>query len=966
MMMINNQQIISMFVDCQNSSSPSFSPSSINNETKSTISKKIEHSNQLKMSSIDQQEDNHHNHHHHLHHQETITINKEDKQKHHHHHHRNHLIHSDQLSHNNHHNHHNHNHHHHHHHHHNRNMDLVFDNLILYEPIKVTSSKSSIFCCKSTINQQSTSSSSSPSQQQQHKSIINPVDDNITITVNCNDESDNNIKCSPSSQSVNCRRILDNISGYAKPGQVLGIMGPSGSGKSSLLNVLSGRLKSNQGCITLGGEMINKRIKRRINYVLQHDIFLSDLTLKQTLTYTALLRLPESMSYLQKMKQVDNIINLLDLGQCENTIIGDTLHRGLSGGEKKRANIACELLSNPSVMLLDEPTSGLDSSTALGIMKFLKDYAIKERKIVITSIHQPSSQIFYLLDKLLLLSNGHLAYFGETHSVIPFFSSIGFEITPNYNPADFMMEKIRGSSKDEEKIISAARQLNKLPITQRSRLPSLSSSSSPSSHRNKSASSIDRHQNDCENHLQSENQHNNHNHNHHRHRADSHSNHHGSQCDEDDIDNQEQVTTFNSEYHPVNDHDRTDGDVDEANPLWPDGRDSTEVNDPSKPPGSTELRVLIDPCCKKLAKIYTKIVNDDDSGRSSWTETDRSSTATFSSSSLTASTEEMYYTGSGLSPSSRYSSNGRLTGNETYAKWPTSFWTQCKVLTQRNFHESRGRMLSKLNWIQAIVLGIITGLIWFQIPRQESSINDIRGWMFFATSYWMLFALFGTLVSLPPEKAVVNKERASGCYRLSAYYIAKLLGELPSTITLPTAFYLISYPMFSFYSITTFIIQWFFFILNSVVAQTIGFVIGVTTDNLEIGMTISALYSMSTNLLGGFYSSLIPSWLTWAKYFSIVHYAFQNMQIIELTYGPTIKCSPSLSKFPSCLRQNDTMKMNESELFISKDELLTDLETIGGTTGLTAIWLNTSILIAFIIIFQIFGYITLRYFRKHK
>uniref|UniRef100_T1KQ16 ABC transporter domain-containing protein n=2 Tax=Tetranychus urticae TaxID=32264 RepID=T1KQ16_TETUR len=831
-------------------------------------------------------------------------------------------------------------------------MELVFRNIILYEPFNVKSN--GLFCSKS--------------------SCLASKGEDVSITID--DDKRNQVNsydsCSTATSSLTeNRRILDDINGYARPGQVLGIMGPSGSGKSSLLNVLSGRLKPDQGCITLAGEMLNKRMKRKINYVLQHDIFLPNLTLRQTLKYNAILRLPESMSYSQKMKQVDNIIDILDLGQCMDTIIGDASRRGLSGGEKKRANIACELLSNPSVMLLDEPTSGLDSSTALGIMKFLKEYAMKERKIVIISIHQPSSQIFYLLDKLLLLSNGNLAYFGDSHSVVPFFSSIGFEITPNYNPADFMMETIKGSKQDQEKIISAARRLSKLPLTQRSRPPSLSSSSSPSSHQMKT-SSIDHHSQDSDDNSQSElnphphHQHIQHHHSHqrrHHHRQDSLSehhhqtepdNHHDSNCDEDDIDNRVPVTPPNGEF--VGDHDRAD-----TNPLWPDGHESSDGHD-TKPPGSTELRVIIDPC-KKLTKIYTKIGYDDDSGRSSWTETDRLSTATFSSYSLAASNDEMNYAGSRLSPSSRYSSTGRIVGNEAYGKWPTSFWTQCKVLMQRNFHQSRGRMLSKLNWIQAIVLGVITGLMWFQIPRQESSLNDIRGWMFFATSYWQLFALFGTLVSLPPEKEVVNKERASGCYRLSAYYIAKLLGDLPSIVALPTAFYFISYPMFSFYSITLFIVQWFFFILNSVVAQTMGFVIGVTTGNLEVSMTISALYSMSTNLFGGFYSNMVPSWLTWAKYLSIVHYAFQNMQIIELMYGPPIKCSPSFSRFPSCIKRNETL-LEGNGLFIAKDELLMTVETIGSTTGLESIGLNTFILLCFLTFTQIFGYIILRYVRK--
>ncbi|CAG0891522.1 unnamed protein product [Cyprideis torosa] len=172
------------------------------------------------------------------------------------------------------------------------------------------------------------------------------------------------------------------------------------------------------------------------------------------LQYTALLRLPDAMPHKEKTRHVQKLIDLLDLTRCQHTIIGDTMNRGLSGGEKKRASIASELLTNPALMLLDEPTSGLDSSSATSIISTLRDFAKKGNKSVIVTVHQPSSQIFYMFDRILLLADGQAAYYGSADDVVHHFSQLGYQMALHYNPADFMMELVKGSTEAKQRLIA--------------------------------------------------------------------------------------------------------------------------------------------------------------------------------------------------------------------------------------------------------------------------------------------------------------------------------------------------------------------------------------------------------------------------------------------------------------------------------------------------------------------------------
>ncbi|KAM7253067.1 hypothetical protein ACFE04_025685 [Oxalis oulophora] len=242
--------------------------------------------------------------------------------------------------------------------------------------------------------------------------------------------------------------ILNRITGSVRPGEVLALMGPSGGGKTTLLNILSGRIKLNSGTITYNDQRYSTSLKRRIGFVMQDDVAFPHLTVKETLTFAALLRLPNTLTKQQKEERAMDIITELGLQRCQNSIVGGAAVRGISGGERKRVCIGSEILLNPSLLFLDEPTSGLDSTTALRIVQMLKNIG-EAGKTVVTTIHQPSSRMFSKFDKLILLGKGSSLYFGKASEAMLYFSSIGCCPLIAMNPAEFLIDLANGNMNDK-------------------------------------------------------------------------------------------------------------------------------------------------------------------------------------------------------------------------------------------------------------------------------------------------------------------------------------------------------------------------------------------------------------------------------------------------------------------------------------------------------------------------------------
>jgi len=206
-------------------------------------------------------------------------------------------------------------------------------------------------------------------------------------------------------------------------GRLIGIIGGSGSGKSTLLNVLNGNLKPKAGTIRINGYDIHKNkdlLKGVIGYVSQDDLLIKELTVFQNLYYNAQLCFADYSE--EEIKQVvERALIDFDLVEARDLNVGDAFTTILSGGQRKRLNIALELIREPSILFVDEPNSGLSSADSEKVISLLKRQALKG-KLVITNIHQPSSDLFKMLDKLLVMDQGgRIIYYGNPITAITYF-----------------------------------------------------------------------------------------------------------------------------------------------------------------------------------------------------------------------------------------------------------------------------------------------------------------------------------------------------------------------------------------------------------------------------------------------------------------------------------------------------------------------------------------------------------------
>ncbi|KAJ5765834.1 ABC multidrug transporter A-2 [Penicillium odoratum] len=245
------------------------------------------------------------------------------------------------------------------------------------------------------------------------------------------------------------RRILDGVDGWVKPGTLTALMGVTGAGKTSLLDVLADRVTMGviTGDMLVDGRQRDGSFQRKTGYVQQQDLHLETSTVREALIFSALLRQPHKTPYDEKIAYVEEVIKMLDMEEYAEAVVG-ILGEGLNVEQRKRLTIGVEIAAKPDLLLFfDEPTSGLDSQTAWSICSLMRKLA-DHGQAVLCTIHQPSAILMQQFDRLLFLAKGgRTVYFGDLGSnmqtLIKYFENKGSISCPHdANPAEWMLEVI--------------------------------------------------------------------------------------------------------------------------------------------------------------------------------------------------------------------------------------------------------------------------------------------------------------------------------------------------------------------------------------------------------------------------------------------------------------------------------------------------------------------------------------------
>ncbi|KAF9379318.1 hypothetical protein CPC16_010828 [Podila verticillata] len=651
--------------------------------------------------------------------------------------------------------------------------------------------------------------------------------------------------------NVGGKDVLRQVSGLVKPGQVMAIMGASGAGKTSLLDILARRHKSGaiSGQIYVNGRIVSSQeYKRVVGYVDQEDTLMSTLTVYETILYSALLRLPRDMSHNAKRFRVLETMSELGILGIKDMKIGASGQRSISGGEKRRVSIACELVTSPSILFLDEPTSGLDSYNAYNVVECLVTLARNYQRTVVCTIHQPRSNIFALFDQLVLLAKGHLVFSGETKKLNVHLKSLGHNCPEGFNMADYMLdltmykghkpgriglEQPEHAIQDEqEEQLFAPHPAADSSMDLTTGLPPLIGSGAPQLLR---APSMTDDTMQWERELASRE--------HERPRnvglADS--------------------TTIGIESSgTTQEHESEDEDTEAAN---------------------AHLQSLIEGF--KQSTIYAAVEQQIDGAVES-AQNGRNTPASRASSRQQQHPSDPVSTTAPIASSEIYSDKAI----STYRR--ASWWSQFRILADRTLKNIyRDPMLMLSHYCMSIFLGLLCGALFYKVT------NDIPGFQNRMGVFFFMCALFGfsclsILPSFAHERILFVRERANGYYSPLTYFSTKVLFDIvPLRVIPPMLMGLIIYNMVGLVEGWTEFGKFFLvLVLFNLTASGICLMIGIMFEAVGVANLMSSLVMLFSMLFGGLLlnKESIPEELSWLQKLSFFNFAFEALLVNEITF----------------------------------------------------------------------------------
>ncbi|KAJ5579692.1 ABC transporter G family member [Penicillium hispanicum] len=649
---------------------------------------------------------------------------------------------------------------------------------------------------------------------------------------------------------LNGKEILSGIQGASTPGQITAIMGASGAGKTTFLDILARKNKRGtvNGHFYVNGKRISDSdFKNMVGFVDQEDTMLSTLTVHETILTSALLRLPRDMSRVAKEQRVLEVEKQLGIYHIKDQLIGseEGKGRGISGGEKRRVGIACELVTSPSILFLDEPTSGLDAFNAFNVVECLVTLARTYNRTVIFTIHQPRSNIVALFDRLVLLANGHTVYSGPFSTCQTYFDRLGYSCPPGFNIADYLVDLTMHAS-------AARSYTDEVVSPVDGRPPKTASSSLRAVKSVASASNVSIEDNSSSAAEQTRRPHN-------KRRV--------SLKQQQDRQLYSRRKEQEPPATPKTDEEDATLDAAENNQQWlrlsrQQGNVPPQILDdpdqlPPPAPGQTDLDLLV-----------ANYVGSDVSG----SVHDEIAAAVQSAQAANG------------APNSHLS--GPAAQPKSFAR--VSLARQFIILSQRTWRNLyRNPMLMLTHYAISILLAVLSGYLFYGLT------DDIKGFQNRLGLFFFILALFGfsTLTSLnvfSSERLLFVRERANGYYHPVTYFAAKVIFDIvPLRLIPPMIMGIIVYPM------TGLIPAWDEFlrfmlvlVLFNLAAANICLFIGIVIRDGGVANLIGSLVMLFSLLFAGLLLNhdAIPESALWLQSLSIFHYGFEALIVNEVTF----------------------------------------------------------------------------------